>query len=66
MVRGSARHLRSFYWRIASKRGNKKARIATAHKQLEIAFLMIRDGTRLKELVANHLDLRQKSAPRST
>ena len=53
-------YLRSFYWRIASKRGDKKARIATAHKQLEIAFIMIRDGVRYKELGANHLDLRHK------
>lgn len=53
-------YLRSFYWRIASRRGEKKARIATAHKQLEIAFLMIRDGVHFKELGANHLDLRHK------
>ena len=39
-------YLRSFYWRISSKRGPKKARIATAHKQLKIAFWIIRDGVR--------------------
>lgn len=43
-------YLSSFYWRIASKRGGKKARIAAALKQLEIAFRMIRDGVQFKEL----------------
>jgi transposase len=51
-------YLRSFYWRIASKRGPKKARIATAHKQLKIAFLIIRDGVRYKDLGADHFDRR--------
>jgi len=54
-------YLRSFYWRIASRRGDKKARIATAHRQLEMAFFMIRDGVHFKELGANHLDLRHKA-----
>lgn len=51
-------YLRSFYWRIASKRGAKKARIATAHKQLKIAFLIIRDGVRYKDLGSNYFDRR--------
>jgi transposase len=51
-------YLRSFYWRIASKRGPKKARIATAHKQLKIAFLIIRDGARYKDLGTDHFDRR--------
>ena len=37
-------YLRSFYWRISSKRGPKKARVATAHKQLIVAFFIIPDG----------------------
>ena len=52
-------YLRSFYWRIASKRGAKKARIATAHKQLKIAFLIIRDGVTYKDLGPDHFDRRQ-------
>jgi transposase len=51
-------YLRSFYWRISSKRGPKKARIATAHKQLKAAFLIIRDGVRYKDLGADHFDRR--------
>jgi transposase len=51
-------YLRSFYWRITSKRGAKKARIATAHKQLKIAFLIIRDGVRYKDLGPNYFDRR--------
>jgi transposase len=51
-------YLRSFYWRISSKRGPKKARIATAHKQLKIAFFIIRDGARYKDLGADHFDRR--------
>ena len=50
--------LRSFYWRLASKRGPKKARIATAHKQLKIAFLLIRDGVRYRDLGKDHFDRR--------
>jgi transposase len=51
-------YLRSFYWRIASKRGPKKARVATAHKQLKIAFLIIRDGVRFRDLGPDFLDRR--------
>jgi len=51
-------YLRSFYWRIASKRGPKKARIATAHQQLKIAFLIIRDSARYKDLATDHFDRR--------
>lgn len=51
-------YLRSFYWRISSKRGPKKARIATAHKQLKIAFLMLRDGLRYHDLGPDHFDRR--------
>jgi len=51
-------YLRSFYWRIASKRGAKQARIATAHKQLKIAFLIIRDGVRYQDLGSNYFDRR--------
>jgi len=51
-------YLRSFYWRIASKRGAKKARVATAHKQLKIAFLIIRDGVRYQDLGSNYFDRR--------
>ena len=48
----------SFYWRISSKRGPNKARIATAHKQLKIAFLILRDGVRYKDLGPDHFDRR--------
>jgi len=51
-------YLRSFYWRIASTRGDKKARIATAHQQLEITCIIIRVGVHFKEPGANHLALR--------
>lgn len=51
-------YLRSFYGRIASTRGPKKARIATAHKQLKIAFLILRDGVRSTDLGPDHFDRR--------
>jgi transposase len=51
-------YLRSFYWRISSKRGPKKARIATAHKQLKIAFLILRDGVCYRDLGPDHFDRR--------
>ena len=52
-------YLRSFYWRISSKRGPKKARVATAHEQLIIAFFIIRDGVRYNDLGPHHFDRRQ-------
>jgi len=51
-------YLRSFYWRIRSKRGPNKARLATAHKQLKIAFLIIREGVRYRDLGPDHFDRR--------
>lgn len=51
-------YMRSFYWRLSSKRGPKKARIATAHKQLKIAFLILRDGVRYTDLGPDHFDRR--------
>ena len=52
------KYLRSFYWRISSKRGPKKARLAMAHKQLKIAFVILRDGVRYQGLGADHFDRR--------
>ena len=51
-------YLRSFYWRISSKRGPKKARIATAHKQIKLAFLIIQKGLRYKDLGPDYFDQR--------
>lgn len=57
--RSEGTYLRSFYWRIAARRGAKKARLAIAHKQLKIAFFMIRDGLHFKELGPDFFDRRQ-------
>lgn len=51
-------YLRSFFWRIASKRSGKKAVIATAHKQLKIAFRILSDGVRYQDLGPDYNDRR--------
>lgn len=59
-------YMRSFYWRIAARRGAKKARIAVGRKQLTIAFLMIRDGLHYREMGADYFDRRQPERTRNT
>lgn len=58
-------YLRSFYWRIAGRRGAKKARLAVAKKQLTIAFFLIRDGVRYREAGADYFDRRQPERTRN-
>lgn len=48
--------LRSKYWRLAGKVGKKKAAVAMAHHVLAVAFLMIRDGTKYRDLGADYYD----------
>jgi len=48
--------LRSKYWRLAGKIGKKKAAVGMAHHVLAVAFLMIRDGTRYRDLGADYYD----------
>jgi hypothetical protein len=43
-------YLRSLYWRLAARRGKKRAAIAVAHRVLSIAFFMIRDRALYREL----------------
>jgi transposase len=58
-------YLRSFYWRIAARRGAKKARIAVGKKQLTIAFFIIRDGVAYREPGADYFDRRQPERTRN-
>jgi transposase len=49
-------YLRSLYWRLAARRGKKRAAIAVAHRVLSIAFYMIRDGATYRELGGSYFD----------
>lgn len=49
-------YLRSFYWRLAARRGKKRAVIAVALRVLSIAFFMVRDGAHYRELGGSYFD----------
>ena len=46
----------TFFYRIASRGGLKKAAVAVAHRMIEIAYLLIRDGVRYREQGADYFD----------
>jgi transposase len=48
--------LTALFYRIASRRGGKRAAMAVAHRVLIIAYYMIRDGTVYHELGGDHYD----------
>ncbi len=45
-----AGHLQKFYWRIAKKKGEKVAKIATARKLLEWIYHMLKEGKTYRQL----------------
>lgn len=49
-------YLRSFYWRLAARRGKKRAAIAVAHRVLSIVFFLVRDGAHYRELGGSYFD----------
>jgi transposase len=49
-------YLRAFFYRAKGRRGWAKAIVATAHKILLIAFLMLRDGTPYRDLGDDFFD----------
>ena len=48
--------LAALFYRIASRRGGKRAAMAVAHRVLIIAYYIIRDGTVYHELGGDHYD----------
>ncbi len=50
--------LTALFYRIAARRGVKRAAMAVAHRVLIIAYYIIRDGTEYCELGGNHYDRR--------
>jgi transposase len=48
--------LTALFYRIASRRGGKRAAMAVAHRVLLIAYYIIRDGTVYQELGGDHYD----------
>ena len=50
------------YYRLAAKRGSKRALVAVAHSILVIAYHILRDGTVYQELGPNYFDERSKEA----
>jgi hypothetical protein len=53
-------YLKSKYYRIAAKRGKKRAKVAIAHKILIAAYYILKDKTAYRELGEGYLDQRQK------
>src|ERR1035437_9357416 len=46
----------TFFYRISSRAGMKKAAIAVAHRILSTVYVMIRDGSRYREQGADYFD----------
>ena len=49
-------YLSALYRRLAARRGTKRAILAVAHKLLQIAFYILRDGKCYRELGADYFD----------
>jgi transposase len=60
--------LTALFYRIASRRGGKRAAMAVAHRVLVIAYYIIRDGSVYHELGGDHYDRRnsERTARRLT
>lgn len=54
----SDEQLRSFYWRIAARRGPQKAVVAAARKLLVRAYIMLRDGIDYAEFLRRGVEAR--------
>lgn len=55
-------YLKSKYYRIAARRGKKRAKVAIAHKILIAAYHILKNKTAYRELGEGYLDQRQKSS----
>jgi hypothetical protein len=53
-------YLKSKYYRIAARRGKKRAKVAIAHKILIAAYHILKNKTAYRELGEGYLDQRQK------
>jgi transposase len=60
--RTRATYLRAQYYRLAARRGKKRAILAVAHSLLVIVFHVLRDGTVYQDLGPNYFDQRSKEA----
>jgi hypothetical protein len=55
-------YLAAQYWRLASRRGPKRAAMAVAHSILVISYHVLRDRTPYRELGGNFFDERDRQA----
>jgi transposase len=55
-------YLRAQYYRLAARKGMKRALVAVAHSILVIAYHILRDGTTHQDLGGNYFDVRSKDA----
>jgi transposase len=55
-------YLGAAYRRIKARRGGKKAAIAIGHKILAIAYVILRDGVKYRDLGPNYYDEHKKDA----
>jgi transposase len=51
-------YLQSQFWRIAGRRGKKRAVVAVSNSTLRIVYYMLRDGTQYSDLGADYFDQR--------
>ena len=55
-------YLRALYWRIAARRGTKKALFAVAHAILVIIYHLLSRRVSYEDLGENHFDERERQA----
>lgn len=53
-------YLRSQYWRIKGRRGDKRAVVAVGHTILRISYYLLRDGRTYEDLGSNYFDERAR------
>ncbi len=61
-ARSKKTYLAAQYWRLASRRGPKRAAMAVAHSILVIIYHVLRERTAYRELGGNFFDERDRQA----
>jgi transposase len=61
-ARTKGTYFKEKYWRLAARRGKKRAALAIAHKILVAAFYVLKGSTDYTELGPGYLDARQQQA----
>ncbi len=59
-VRTKGTYFKAMYYRLAARRGKKRAQLAVAHSLLVVIFHLLRDGTLYQDLGATYFDQRDR------